>query len=216
MRKRAIRARLRNEFKKTPGSLNEEAKKDISKVLHEAQARFNEPELAEGIRKAFRETVLPGHKRHRELAESLRAALPIAAKAAQNPKKRHFCQHGCGESWAQKGKGFKTHSETCWYRRQRLASPLLTSSRCPAVLNNPFTPGLVAEATLFNGDKKRFYLDAEGARHMNSGRRVRSKQTSSNGIHRKSAPDFTWWHKAPTIRYRQASAREKQKFGYRT
>lgn len=146
LRRSGVRRKLKNEFGKVNhNSLTANTRKEISKVLAETMKIFNsDPNAAKGIKNAFRETVMPGNKRHSELRALLEQGRLVPACDPPPPKRaRHFCSK-CGESWASKSqKGAKNHYATlCWYNRPDLLPPLITTNATS--MNSVITPGIVA------------------------------------------------------------------------
>jgi hypothetical protein len=94
-------------------SLTKSTRELIGTVLSEAKGKFNgDKECVKGVQRAFKETVMPGHRRHSELRELLdrHKAVKPKRKSKEHDPKRHYCRYGCGESWADKNaKGLKQH-----------------------------------------------------------------------------------------------------------
>jgi hypothetical protein len=76
---------------------------------------FKKKKYREGIKKAFRETILPGYKPHSELREILEVAhelAPAPKESKEHDPSRNYCPLGCGESWKSKyAKGLTKHSK---------------------------------------------------------------------------------------------------------
>lgn len=155
--------------------LSVEMKRVISELLNRVRVRMNEKK-ADGMKKAFDQTVLSrctrleGKPFSSKPNSRLAALLAMSRDKLEEPKEekaRHFCQLGCGESWATKtSKGYTKHHTVCWLNRPRLLPPLATTpvGRDADVeeLNSGWTSGLVANSckgTFFLGNDEKCYSD---------------------------------------------------------
>lgn len=196
IRKSNIRSNLKKEFKQH-GSLTEEARNDIGKILSEVREEFKKEKLKKGVAKAFQETVLPNHPMHSELRRLLEDAVPAAPKKklAQG-KPRMECPRKCGESWAGHSKKvLKNHEKECWRNRPELYSPVRKATE--SSLNKTQEAGLVAIVTNMKGKRQLYYLGESCVWNTKTWRKV--KKTHK------------WWNKAKRIRYREATKKEKKK-----